>query len=120
MRLTASSSSRAIPAVDTPVEGDWSAASYWYEIAALSAGFITLDNLERDSVQGDRHVADIYRGFCVDTLWEGEDGGIDLQLTPDQAPRLVMDLTDYPDLVPSIVVTAVMLGVPMRLTGSGA
>lgn len=106
--------------VQSTVEGDWSAASYWYEIAALSAGFITLDNLERDSVQGDRHVADIYQGFCVDTLWEGEEGGIDLQLTPDQAPRLVMDLADYPDLVPSIVVTAVMLGVPFRLTGLGS
>lgn len=106
--------------VETVVEGDWSAASYWYEIAALSAGFITLDGLTRDSVQGDRHIADIFKSFCVDTLWEGEEGGIDLQLTPDQAPRLVMDLTDYPDLVPSIVVTAVMLGVPFRLSGLGS
>ena len=42
---------------DDALEPDWSAAAFWYEIAALSAGWVTLPGLRDDSLQGDRHSA---------------------------------------------------------------
>ena len=39
------------------VEGDWSAASFWFEIAALSSKCkIILNGLEEKSLQGDKNV----------------------------------------------------------------
>lgn len=107
------------PGKYTPIksvdEGDWSAASYWYEIAALSAGWIELTGLLPDSIQGDRRVADIYDALCVGTEWE--DGVAALNPSPDQAPRLNIDLTDNPDLAPALAVTCCMLSIPFRFTG---
>ncbi len=107
------------PYVDAPItiEGDWSAASYWYEIEALSCGFVTLDGLEQFSCQGDSRVARLYSELGVHTDFEGEDGGSDLVASPDLSPRMMADMTDTPDLVQALTVTLAMLGVPFRLTG---
>ncbi len=102
------------------VEADWSAASYWYEIQALSSGFVTLDGLERQSIQGDSRVAQIFHHLGVNTEYEGEEGGTDLEATPDCSPRLIADMTDTPDLVQTVVVTCVLLNIPFRLTGTGS
>ena len=48
------------------IEGDWSAASFWYEIAALSQNCeIYLNNLTKNSFQGDMAVKKIYENFGV-------------------------------------------------------
>lgn len=100
------------------VEADWSAASYWYEISALSGGFVTLDaNLHRDTAQADARVMKIFEDLGVHTNFDGEDGGIDLELTPEASPRLRLDMADCPDLVPTVAVTASMLGIPFALSG---
>ena len=116
--ITVSNSSYIPASID--VEGDWSAASYWYEIEALTSGWLTLDNLVKDSVQGDRAVADIFSSLGVDTQWEGEEGGIDLVATPESSPRLVRDMTDTPDLVQAVAVACGMLGIPFSLSGLGS
>ena len=103
-----------------PVEGDWSAAAFWYETAALSSGFISLDGLTHPSLQGDSRVADIFATLGVDTVYEGEEGGIDLVPSPESSPRLVMDMGPWPDLVPPVVVTCVTLGIPFHITGIGS
>ena len=105
---------RYIPVEDTG-EGDWSSASYWYEIAALSAGWISLEGLKADSMQGDRRVADVYEALCVGTEWDGET--MNLIPSPDQAPRISLDLVSNPDLAPAIAVSCCMLGIPFRLSG---
>lgn len=99
------------------VEGDWSAAAAWYELTALSAGSFTIDNLARESCQGDRRLADIFARLGVETVWEGEDGGSDLVASPDQDARLNMDFSDTPDLAQYVIVTCAMLGIPFRFTG---
>ncbi len=96
-------------------DGDWSAASYWYEIAALSAGWIDLKGLSEDSAQGDRAVGKLFERLCISTEWE--DGVAHLSPMPDQAPRLSLDMTDTPDLVPTVAVTCCMLNIPFRLSG---
>ncbi len=96
-------------------EPDWSAASYWYSIAAVTAGWVTLTGVTGTSIQGDRVLADIGGRFGVVT--EFTDEGAELSATPDLWSRLDMDMGDYPDLVPAIAVTAYLVGLPFKFTG---
>lgn len=97
------------------IEADWSAASYWYAIAALSAGNITLTGLQPHSVQGDSHLVQLFEPLGVITHFE--DTETTLEPTPDTCPRLNIDLSDQPDIAQTIVVTACMLGIPFSITG---
>lgn len=99
------------------VERDWSAAAFWYEIAAISAGWVTLTGMEKVSLQGDRVLADIYPRLGV--LTEFTDEGAELSATPDLYSRIDLDMTDTPDLVQAIAVTSCAIGLPFRLTGVG-
>ncbi|WP_304734634.1 3-phosphoshikimate 1-carboxyvinyltransferase [Duncaniella muris] len=108
---------QAYKAWNFQVEGDWSAAAAWYEIEALSSGTVTIDNLCRESFQGDRKLADIFGHLGVVTEWEGEDGGSDLVASPDQDARLRIDFSDTPDLAQYVIVTCAMLGIPFHFTG---
>ncbi len=101
-----------------PAEGDWSAAAFWYEISALSAGWITLTNLDADSLQGDRAAARLFECLGVNTAPSEEvDGGTDLIPSPEVYGRLDLDLTDNPDLAPPLAVTCCLIGVPFRFVG---
>lgn len=111
-------SPRPYTAADFEGEADWSAAAFWYEIEALTSGFVTIANLSRDSAQGDRAVADIYSDLGVVTDYDGETpGATDLLGSPDTSPRLYIDLSSTPDLVPALTVTCVMLRIPFRFSG---
>ena len=53
------------------VEADWSAASFWFEIAALSSGCnITLNLLTENSIQGDRKVMELFENLGVQTKFK--------------------------------------------------
>lgn len=99
-------------------EPDWSAAAFWYEIAALTAGWVTLKRLSNNSLQGDRHAAALFERLGV--LTEYTDEGAELSATPDLYNSLDADLTDMPDAVPALVVTCCLIGIPFRLSGIGA
>lgn len=103
---------------DYIVEPDWSAASFWYEIAALTAGWVTLSGLTDKSLQGDRGVVSQFERLGV--LTEFTCDGAELSATPDLYNSLDADMTDMPDAVPALVVTAAMAGIPFRLSGVGA
>lgn len=103
---------------DDAVEPDWSAAAFWYEIAALSAGWVTLSGLRDDSLQGDRGCAALFERLGV--LTEFTDEGAELSSTPDLYSHLDADLSDMPDAVPALAVTACMAGIRFELTGVGA
>lgn len=100
-----------------PVERDWSAASYWYSITALSAGWVTLDGLKLPSLQGDSDIARIAQMFGVITAPADGSDALELSPSPDVFARLDLDMSDTPDLVQAVVVTACMLGIPFCLTG---
>ena len=52
------------------VESDWSAASYWYEITALSeSATICLPGLLKESFQGDAQVARLFHHLGVETTY---------------------------------------------------
>lgn len=93
------------------VEADWSAASYWYEMLALSdGGKLLLKGLKPDSLQGDAVVADFFKPLGVNT--EYLDDGIRITsigtVKPSEKP-LQFDFCDTPDLFPSVLVSCVAL-----------
>lgn len=99
---------------DRPVELDWTAASYWYETAALTAGWVTLPGLHADDLQGDRCLAELMPRLGVLSEF-GEE--LELSATPDLWGRLELDMSQNPDLAPAFAVTAAALSVPFRLSG---
>ena len=61
-------------AKDYVVESDWSSASFWFEIAALSSKCeIILNGLEEKSPQGDKKCRDFFnnfhRIFCINAIF---------------------------------------------------
>ncbi len=98
------------------VESDWSAASYWYEIMALSkdAG-IELLGLFKDSLQGDAAGAGLFARLGVGTTYT--DRGVVLRHTGNVCEKLVYDFVNEPDLAQTFAVTCALLGIPFRFTG---
>lgn len=101
--------------VTPEAEPDWTAASYWYSIAGVTAGWVTLPGLRAESLQGDSVLQHIGNRFGVITDFDNE--GAELSATPDIFSRLDMDMSDYPDLVPALAVTACLIGLPFVFTG---
>lgn len=100
-----------------PAEGDWSAAAFWYEIEALTGGFLTLSNLNTESKQPDRRAMDLFGQLGAVTEQSYSTDCIELVGSPDVSPRLTVDLSPTPDLAPAVAVTCSMIGVPFRITG---
>lgn len=99
------------------IESDWSSASYYYSIIALSeiGATISLTNFYSDSLQGDRVVADIYKSFGVETTFE--DGKITIVKVDSHASSVDFDLSNCPDLAQTIAVTSFALGCLCKLRG---
>ena len=98
------------------VEPDWSAASYWYSIAALAdKANITLPHLKDESLQGDSEIQQIMSNLGVSTSRTAN--GIQLISTPDQPLKQVMNLKDCPDLAQTIIVCAAAKGLNLSFTG---
>ena len=105
------------------IESDWSAASYWYEMIALSpdAGAqVELVGLHHDSIQGDSKVWQLMSELGVATEYYEEPDGteiIRLRKTGNLACHFCHDFSHQPDLAQTFAVTCAMLDVPFRLVG---
>ena len=100
------------------IESDWSAASYWYEIVALSDdddARILLPGLKYKSLQGDKRIADIFAHLGVAT--EYTDDVVILTKSSVRLDRVDIDMSDMPDLAQTLVVTCCMTGLPFHITG---
>ena len=99
------------------VESDWSSASYFYSIAALSDfSDITLNTFCKNSIQGDSNLVEIYKNFGVKTTYINN--GINLSKTDVKLEKKIsLDLTDNPDLAQTIIVTCLGLGIDCDLYG---
>jgi len=99
-----------------PVEPDWSAASYWYAIAALAdEADLFLPGLTQYSLQGDSVITEIMANFGITSQFK--DGGV--HLTKDVKPiaRKIFDLKECPDLAQTIIVVCAALGHEATFTG---
>ena len=99
------------------VEKDWSSAAFWYEYVALHGGEITLLGLSRDSLQGDKVVADIFAHLGVRTTYTAE--GVVISSSPLHPIPYTLhhDFSACPDLYPAIALTCERLGVELHATG---
>ena len=98
------------------VESDWGAASYWYQIVALSKeAEVTLPGLFKDSYQGDSQVAGIFRSLGVETIYK--DKTVILKKNGKSVERLDYDFINQPDLAQTFVVTCALLNIPFRFSG---
>lgn len=98
------------------VESDWSGASYWYSIAALSDNArIELKGLNKDSGQGDSKVAELFVDLGIDTEFTAD--GVILTKNGKVAKKLFHNFVNEPDLAQTFVVACCMMGIPFLFTG---
>lgn len=114
------------PYVSRPyiIENDWSAASYWYEIVALSddpEAEVCLEGLMDGSKQGDSSVRYIFSLLGVKTTFATRKPGVPTKVTLTKSGhrvnRLEYDFVNVPDLAQTFVCTCFALGVPFHFTG---
>ena len=102
--------------VEFTVDADWSAASYWYEAAALADDAdILLKGLQLRSFQGDEAISAIMKDLGVITTFTQQ--GVKLQKSKIKVEKISRDCSHFPDLVQTIAVTCASLGVDAELTG---
>lgn len=102
------------------IESDWSAASYWYQLAALSESCeIALKGLKRNSRQGDSQLVELFSVFGVSTTWNEEGILITKHKTTkiDFEKEYHFNLERTPDLAQTIICTCAGLGLKTRITG---
>jgi 3-phosphoshikimate 1-carboxyvinyltransferase len=99
------------------VESDWSSASYYYSLSALSPNSeITISSYKKNSLQGDSVLATIYKNLGVETTFRGN--LIVLKNTNKLTLKsLELDLINAPDIAQTIAVTCFGLGIKCYLTG---
>ncbi|CAI8201331.1 MAG: 3-phosphoshikimate 1-carboxyvinyltransferase [Cryomorphaceae bacterium] len=79
------------------IEADWSAASFWYEIASLSSNCnIALNGLTENSIQGDSKVRELFKNLGVQTKFEN--GSIMLTKKEEKDISKEINLINTPDL----------------------
>jgi 3-phosphoshikimate 1-carboxyvinyltransferase len=101
------------------VESDWSSASYFYSLIAMSdvGTEVSLTAYKAKSLQGDSVLANIYIEFGVETQFN--DNTIIIKKTSEVASdtKIELDLSNAPDIAQTISVTAFGLGLECYLTG---
>lgn len=99
------------------IEKDWSSAAFWYEYVALHGSEIELPGLYKDTLQGDKVVADIFAYLGVHTKYNDE--GIVIYSSPLHSTpyTLHQDFASCPDLYPAVALTCERLGVKLHATG---
>ena len=99
------------------VESDWSSASYFYSIIALSdiGTEISISSYKQESLQGDSVLSDIYEAFGVKTYYENN--SIRLVKEHVSNSKLEFNLADAPDIAQTIAVSAFGLGLECYMTG---
>lgn len=98
------------------VESDWSAASYWYAVAAVaSRAEIQLNGLLPDSLQGDSVVARLMEEFGVTTTFTNN--GVLIKNGGTVTNHFEHDFTDCPDLGPTFIALCGAMGIPARFYG---
>jgi len=103
--------------VPAKVESDWSAASYWYEMMALSnsKSVIYLNGLEECSLQGDSIVFDLFKQFGVQSDFTSQ--GLRLEKRGNILKNFNYDFANNPDLAQTFTVTCAFLDIPFQFTG---
>ncbi|MDC3258407.1 3-phosphoshikimate 1-carboxyvinyltransferase, partial [Flavobacteriales bacterium] len=99
------------------VEADWSAASFWFEIAALSKKCnICLVGLYEKSIQGDKLSMQIFKKLGVKSIFI--DGELHLTKIYSYNAEKMYDLTETPDLYQPLACTLHAKKIKVKFTGT--
>ncbi|NMH87186.1 3-phosphoshikimate 1-carboxyvinyltransferase [Flavivirga algicola] len=100
------------------VESDWSSASYFFSIVAMSeiGTEITISSYKENSLQGDSVLVDVYRHFGISTVFN-DNNSVTLKKEFSNLEPLTLNLKDAPDIAQTIAVTCFAIGIPCDLTG---
>jgi 3-phosphoshikimate 1-carboxyvinyltransferase len=96
------------------IEGDYSSSSYFFAIAAICGGRMTVKNLEPGSVQGDRRFPDILALMGCTVTYSGN------AVTVERSGKLqgiTVDMSTSPDTVQTLCMVAAMADTPTTITG---
>lgn len=110
---------KSIQAQNIQVESDWSSASYYYSLIALSPkSEIALTTYFQDSLQGDSALQEIYAAhFGVDSYFDSGRLILKQRLGTTYQEVIKLDLIKTPDIAQTIAATCVGLGLCCHLTG---
>ena len=112
---------KAIAAKTIVIESDWSSASYYYSLVALSkiGTTLTLSSYKKKSLQGDSCLAEIYTKFGIETTYQEHMITLTKANVILNASDVVieLDLRNAPDIAQTIAVTCFGLGIACDLTG---
>ncbi len=108
---------KAVEAFTVTVESDWSSASYYYSLVALSkAAKVTLHSFKKESLQGDASLMKIYAKMGVQTTFKDQ-SIILTKLITNVSKYLKFDLQNSPDIAQTIAVTCLGLGISCAIEG---
>lgn len=101
------------------IESDWSSASYWYSIVALSqiGTKVNLSSYKRNSLQGDSALAEIYKDFGVETVFNDDNSITIEKRTIHNSQIITHNLNNCPDIAQTIAVTCFGLRMGCDLFG---
>ena len=101
------------------VESDWSSASYFYSITALSeeGTELTLSDYKKNSLQGDSVLVDVYKAFGVETTFDKHSITLKKSNVLNSEAIMNLDLANAPDIAQTIAVTAFGLGLECYMVG---
>ena len=109
------------------IENDWTAASYWYEVLALTDELeskVVLPGMLDGSRQGDSAVRYIFSLLGIKTAFADREADrlTDATLTRHSCMlnRMDYDFTNQPDLAQTLIATCPVLGIPFHFTGLGS
>jgi 3-phosphoshikimate 1-carboxyvinyltransferase len=98
------------------IQGDYSSASYFFAIAAICGGKVTVKNLAPDSVQGDRRFPEALAEMGCSVT-----SGKDFVTVERSGPLhgITFDMSSSPDTVQTLCMVAAMATTPTTITGIG-
>jgi len=98
------------------VEPDWSAASYWYALAAIAQeAIVCLPHLQAYSLQGDSKITELMANFGITSQFKN--GELLLTKESKTPERKIFDLKECPDLAQTLIVCCATLGHEATFTG---
>jgi 3-phosphoshikimate 1-carboxyvinyltransferase len=96
------------------IEGDYSSASYFFAIAAICGGRVTVGNLVPESVQGDRRFLDALGAMGCRVTFSGTSATV--ERTGD-LHGITFDMSPSPDTVQTLCMVAASGTSPTTITG---
>jgi len=117
-RISVTPSAVEVPKIVT-IESDWSSASYWFSIVALSetGTKITLSSFKKNSLQGDSALVEIYKDFGVETVFNQKNSITIFKSQNLKLETLNLELQNSPDIAQTIAVTCFGMGIGCHMTG---